>query len=162
MEKEEFIKLINQNRLKLYKTAMAILKNDENVNDAIQETLLSAYKNIDKLESKEYFLTWIITILRNKCFDTLKRNKKIISIDETEMQNKETYYDTYKVESSLERILNKIDSDLKEVTVLYYYDELTVKEIARIMSIPEGTVKSKLSRAREKLRLLLEKEGENV
>ena len=162
MEKEEFIKLINQNRLKLYKTAMAILKNDENVNDAIQETLLSAYKNIDKLENKEYFLTWIITILRNKCFDTLKRNKKIISIDETEMQNKETYYDTYKVESSLERILNKIDSDLKEVTVLYYYDELTVKEIARIMSIPEGTVKSKLSRAREKLRLLLEKEGENV
>ena len=162
MEKEEFIKLINQNRLKLYKTAMAILKNDENVNDAIQETLLSAYKNIDKLENKEYFLTWIITILRNKCFDTLKRNKKIISIDETEMQNKETYYDTYKVESSLERILNKIDSDLKEVIVLYYYDELTVKEIARIMSIPEGTVKSKLSRAREKLRLLLEKEGENV
>lgn len=162
MEKEEFIKLINQNRLKLYKTAMAILKNDENVNDAIQETLLSAYKNIDKLESKEYFLTWIITILRNKCFDILKRNKKIISIDESEIQSKETYYDTYKVESSLERILKKIDSDLKEVTVLYYYDELTVKEIARIMSIPEGTVKSKLSRAREKLRLLLEKEGENV
>ena len=165
MEKEEFIKLINQNRLKLYKTAMAILKNDENVNDAIQETLLSAYKNIDKLESKEYFLTWIITILRNKCFDILKRNKKIISIDESEIQSKETYYDTYKVESSLERILKKIDELvclIKDTPNYKRYNELKnqMKNNKEIMSLIKQIKKLEQSIIKKEYNKLNTKEEE--
>lgn len=154
---QDFESLINQNRLKMYKTAMAILKNSEDVNDAIQDTLLSAYKNLDRLNNKEYFTTWIITILRNKCFDIIKKNKKVVSIDETIIDNTDPYYDTYKVESSLEKTLNELDADLREITVLYYYDDFDVKEISQIVHIPEGTVKSRLSRAREKIRLLLER-----
>ena len=157
---EEFEILINQSRLKMYKTAMAILKNSEDVNDAIQETLLSAYKNIDKLKNKEYFTTWIITILRNKCFDIIKKNKKVVSFDETMLDNTDSYYDEYKTESSLEKVLEKLDEDLKEITILYYYDDFDVKEISSIMHIPEGTVKSRLSRARSKIREILEGWGE--
>ena len=157
---EEFEALINQNRLKLYKTAMAILRNSEDVNDAIQETLLSAYKNLDRLKNKEYFTTWIITILRNNCFDIIKKNKKIVSVDDAFIENTDSYYDTYKSDSSVERVLNELDEDLKEITVLYYYDEFSIKEISSIMNIPEGTVKSRLSRAREKIRELLEKWGD--
>ena len=62
-----------------------------------------------------------------------------------------SYYDIYKEESSLERVLNLIDQDLKLVTVLYYYDEFSIKEISEMINIPEGTVKSRLSRAREKI-----------
>lgn len=60
------------------------------------------------------------------------------------------YYDLYKSESQVERVLNLIDPDLKLVSVLYYYDEYSVKEISELLNIPEGTVKSRLSRARDK------------
>ena len=160
IDEEEFINLINENKLKIYKTAMAILKNSEDVNDAIQDTMLSAYKNIYSLKNKEYFKTWIITILRNKCFDIIKKNRNVLNFDENLVDGIENYYDTYKIESSLERILSQLDEELREVTVLYYYDELNIKDIAKIIKIPEGTIKSRLSRAREKIKILLGKEGE--
>ena len=79
-----------------------------------------------------------------------------------EVSETDRYYDFYSVESNVERVLNLIDSDLKVIAVLYYYDEFSVKEISELLNIPEGTVKSRLSRAREKLYGLLKKEeGEN-
>lgn len=158
IEKEEFIKLINENKLKLYKTAISILKNEEDANDAIQDTLYSAYKNIETLKNKQYFTTWIIRILINKSYDIIRKNKKIIHIDDQAIENTQGYYDTYKVESSLESTLNKLDDDLREITVLYYYDELSISEISNVLLIPEGTVKSRLSRARNKIYDLIKKE----
>ena len=74
-----------------------------------------------------------------------------------------SYYDIYKEESSLERVLNSIDQDLKLVTVLYYYDEFSIKEISEMINIPEGTVKSRLSRARERIYEILKmEEGEDI
>ena len=64
---EALERIINQIKYKLYKTGMAILKNDDDVCDALQETLISIYKNIGKLEKREYFSTWAIRILINKC-----------------------------------------------------------------------------------------------
>ena len=63
VDKEEFISLINKNRLKLYKTAISILKNDEDANDAIQETLLSSYKNYNSLKDKNLFTRSFFTFL---------------------------------------------------------------------------------------------------
>ena len=138
---ETFENLVSTVKLKLYKTAMSILKNDDDACDAIQETLLSAYKNIDKLKNKHFFSTWIIRII---------------------MDENSSYYDMYKEDSILENVLNQIDKDLKLVTVLYYYDDFPIKEISEIINIPEGTVKSRLSRARTQIYDILKKEeGEN-
>ena len=71
------------------------------------------------------------------------------------------YYEIYSQESELEVVLNKIDKDLRMVTVLYYYDDLSVSQISEMLNIPEGTVKSRLSRARSKIYTILkEEEGE--
>ena len=158
ISEEEFIELINQNRSKMYKTAMAILKNDDDACDAIQEALMSSYKSLGTLQNKEYFVTWITRILINKCYDIISKNKKISFVDGEVTESTLGYYDTYKVESSLEATLNKIDKDLKEVVVLYYYDELSVSEIANILLIPDGTVKSRLSRARSQISMIIKKE----
>jgi len=155
---DEFVELINKNRSKLYKTAMAILKNDDDACDAIQEALMSGYKNLSSLNNKEYFLTWLTRILINKCYDIIAKNKKITYVDGEVTENTAGYYDTYKVESSLESTLNQIDEDLKEVVVLYYYEELSVGEIANTLLIPEGTVKSRLSRARAQIYQIIKKE----
>ena len=158
-DKEIFIKDINENRIKMYKTAISILKNEDDANDAIQETLFSAYKNYNNLREKSYFSTWIIRILINKCYDIINKNKKVAYIDDSITQNTMGETDKYDVENSLEWVLDKIDKDLKEIVVLYYYDELSVNEISEILEIPKGTVKSRLSRAREQIRKIIKHEG---
>lgn len=160
---EAFSKLIEEVKLKLYKTGISILKNDEDTCDAIQETLINAYKSLNTLKNNEYFSTWIMKILMNKCYDIIRKNKKIIYLDEKIKIEQDMYYEMYSQESELEVVLNKIDKDLKMVTVLYYYDDLSVSEISEVLNIPEGTVKSRLSRARSKIYAILkEEEGERL
>jgi RNA polymerase sigma-70 factor (ECF subfamily) len=160
-DKEIFIQNINKNRVKMYKTAISILKNEEDVNDAIQEALYSAYKNYYSLREKSYFTTWIIRILINKCYDIINKNKKIVDIDDSITQNTTGVEDEYKIESELDWVLNQIDKDLKEIVVLYYYDDLPISEISNMLQIPQGTVKSRLSRAREQIgNIINKKEGE--
>ena len=100
---EAFGRLISSVKIKLYKTGMAILKNDDDTCDAIQETLISAYKNLGKLQNNEFFSTWITRILINKCYDIIRKNKKITTINkELEVSENASYYDVYSEESSLE------------------------------------------------------------
>ena len=157
-DKEFFIQKINENRLKMYKTAIAILKDEDDANDAIQEALYSAYKNYYSLREKSYFTTWIIKILINKCYNIINKNKKIAYIDDTIIQNTASSEDNYEIENSLEWVLNQIDKDLREIVVLYYYDDFSVADIANVLEIPQGTVKSRLSRAREQIKEIINKE----
>lgn len=150
---------INKIKYKLYKTGMAILKNDEDVCDALQETLISIYKNIYRLEKNEYFSTWAIRILINKCNDIIRKNKKITNINEKMQIDTINYYEIYEKESTLEQVLNEIDENLRLITVLYYYNDLSVSRISETLNIPEGTVKSRLARARMKIYELLKDEG---
>lgn len=69
------------------------------------------------------------------------------------------YYEIYEKESTLEQVLNKIDENLRLITVLYYYNDLSVSRISETLNIPEGTVKSRLARARMKIYELLKDEG---
>ena len=157
---EAFNELIENNKIKMYKTAKSILNNEDDICDAIQETLISAYKNINKLKENKFFSTWIIRILINKCYDIISQKTKLGTvIDISEVQDVKTF-DKYDSDSIVSKVLNQIDEDLKVVTVLFYYDGFSVKEISKIVNIPEGTVKSRLSRAREKLYILLKKEEE--
>lgn len=102
--------------------------------------------------------------LINKCYDIIRKNKKVSSLNEEIESNTDiAYYDIYKSESIVERVLNMIDSDLRLVATLYYYDEYSVKEISELLNIPEGTIKSRLSRARDKMYDILKKEeGDSI
>ncbi|MBR2290391.1 MAG: sigma-70 family RNA polymerase sigma factor [Clostridia bacterium] len=161
LEKDElFNSLVIPLKTKLYKTGMAILKNDDDVCDAIQNALFSAYQNLEKLENERYFATWMTRIMINKCYDIIKNHKKVVYLNAQMEKQDEFYYDTYQAESEVEKALNAIDQDLRMVAVLYYYDGFSILEIAEICNIPEGTVKSRLARCREKLYLLLKEEGE--
>lgn len=157
-DSQAFARLIEQVKVKIYKTGMAILKNDDDTCDAIQETLESAYKNLNSLNEEKYFSRWIIRIMVNKCYDIIRKNKKISYINEKMQINDNGYYDVYSKESDLENVLNQIDSDLRTTVVLYYYDDMSVSQVSEVLNIPEGTVKSRLSRAREKIYEILKKE----
>lgn len=158
---KEFTELIKQNNLKFYKTAKAILKNDDDTYDAIQNALISMYENIHTLKDEKYFTTWGIRIVVNKCYDLIRKNNKVVSISLDNEQNKNEIEtnDEYNLDLyGLEKILNDLDEPTRLLITLYYYDDLSINEISTIMNIPKGTVKSRLSRARNILKEKLERE----
>lgn len=162
MRKSEFIKLIEENKLKFYKTAKIIVKNDDDIYDALQEALISMYQNYEQLKEKKYFSTWATRIVINKCYDLLRKNKNnIIPIDENvENDMKMSQYDEYEVdEYGIKEAMKHLNDGLKLIVILYYYDNYSIKEISQIINVPEGTVKSRLSKAREILKQKLEKGG---
>ncbi len=159
---KEFTELIKQNNLKFYKTAKAILKNDDDAYDAIQNALISMYENIHNLKDEKYFTTWGIRIVVNKCYDLIRKNNKVVSISLDNEQNKNEIEtnDEYNLDLyGLEKILHDLDEQTRLLITLYYYDDLSINEISTIMNIPKGTVKSRLSRARNILKEKLEREG---
>ncbi len=146
--------LIEQNELMLYKIAKTILYNEEDIKDAIQETLLNIYKGIKNLEKDKYFKTWITRILMNNCYTIIKKNT--IKDEKQQKAEKEFNVESNNEEKLLEKIqmqkaLEILDDDLKLITIMHYYSDLSVKEISKTLDIPTGTVKSRLSRARTKL-----------
>ena len=158
---QNFVSLLEENKLRFYKTAKTILKNDDDSYDALQEALLSMYQKYDQLENKEYFSTWSTRIVINKCYDLLRKNKNNIQpIDEViENDINLSHYDEYEVDKyGIKKAMESLNEDQKLITILYYYDDYSIKEISEIMDIPEGTVKSRLSKARELLKQKLEKE----
>lgn len=160
-KEQSFTKLIEENKLKFYKTAKIILKNDDDCYDALQEALISIYNNFEQLKNKEFFSTWATRIVINKCYDLLRKNKKnIVSFEEnyeSEIQSSE--FDNYDIDLyGIKKAMNNLSEGLKLIVILYYYDDYSIKEISNIINIPEGTVKSRLSKAREIIKKELMKE----
>ena len=81
-DKDAFCRLIDENVQSMYKVAAAYLKNDEDVADAIQDTILSCYENLKSLKQNRYFKTWMIRILINKCKDMIQKKKLVTYTDQ--------------------------------------------------------------------------------
>ncbi|MBI5978100.1 sigma-70 family RNA polymerase sigma factor [Clostridium perfringens] len=148
-DKDAFLSLIDENRLSIYRVARGILNNKEDIEDALQNTIIKSYEKIGTLKKDEFFKTWIIRILINECNLILRRNKKTIFLDK--LENEESYSDDYG-NIELTSVVNSLSEDLRITTVLYYFEDMSTKEISEMLNIAEGTVRSRLARAREKLR----------
>lgn len=156
-----FYRIIMKNKDTMYKTAIIILKNEEDASDALQESLIKMYENIKNLQKAEAFNAWSRKIVLNNCYKIINKKKKINDINlkliDEYITTKEDYYEW---EDEALKKLEQLEPELKLTASLYYYKELTIKQISQVMKIPEGTVKSRLSRARRKLCLIL-KEDKN-
>lgn len=155
--KDAFVKLIKQNERSLYRISKSFLKSDVDCADAIQETILKAYQAVKGLNEASYFYTWLVRILINECKRILDQRKKVIPVFEfkaiTETKSNEQQLD-------LQDMLESLEEDLRIIVTLFYQEDLPVKEIALLLNIPEGTVKSRLSRARAKLAMAIHEDNE--
>ncbi|MGL5328727.1 MAG: sigma-70 family RNA polymerase sigma factor [Peptostreptococcaceae bacterium] len=152
-----FSTLIKSYEIDLYRVAISMTKNEDDALDCIQETILQAYINIKNLKNNEYFKTWLIRILINQCKALIEKNKKIVELKNIDMQN---LYEQEDEIYGIKEEIDKLDEDLKILVILYYYQDMSVKDISESLQIPEGTIKSRLSRARNKLKEVLSMEGE--
>lgn len=141
--------IILENMQTLYRVAFGILKNDDEIYDAISATTVKVFENIHTLKKEEYVKTWITRILINECYKICNKNKKIIYLENVQQKNL-VHNDTHE-ELEFKNLIRNLNDELKEIVILYYFEDFSVKEISKIIKIPEGTVKTRLSRARKKL-----------
>lgn len=147
-DKEAFQRLMEQHGPSLYKTAKAILKNDDDVADAMQETALTCWEKIDTLKSEKYFKTWLMRILINHCNAIYRLRLKTVSEEiAPEVWSQDENYSNVEWED----FLNGLDEKYRIVIVLYYVEGFKTKEIAEILQISESTVRGRMVTAREKL-----------
>jgi RNA polymerase sigma-70 factor, ECF subfamily len=156
LDKEQMlIKTVYENKVYFYRIAKRILQNDEDVEDAFQEMVIKGYRFKKGLKEESYIKTWLTKILINQCKTMLKkRNKGTFSIEQHHELGQNTNFE--KIE--IKEYINQLDHNLKVIAVLYYYNDLPLKEIAEIVDVPIGTIKSRLSKVRTNLKSLMEEE----
>lgn len=148
-DKNAFVDLMKTNELSMYKVAKSILKNDEDVGDAMQETILAALENIVSLKNNNYFKTWITRILINKCNDILRKNNKSICIEE---YLNFSYTEDFVQSIALQEGINSLSDEQQLVLHLYYTMGFNSREISELLNENESTIKVRLSRSRNKLK----------
>lgn len=144
---DAFTRLMKSQMQNMYKTAGAILINDEDIADAISETILACWENMHSLKEDRFFKTWMTRILVNKCNDIIRKKQYYLDYDMPE----EPYNDTGFENAEWKEALSTISEKYRLVMVLYYIEGFSTGDISGILDIPEGTVRSRLARGREQL-----------
>ena len=135
----------------LFRVAFAILRNRTDCEDAAQNAVLKAYRNLGSLKQRGYFKTWLISILKNECFDMLKRRRPTLDVTEQELS-----YEMAVPDVDLNRAFDQLSPEERLTITLYYYEGYDTREIAKLTEVSEGTVRSRLSRGRASLRAMLQ------
>ena len=152
-DKKAFCSLIREHKLSLYRVARGILNNESDIEDALSNCILKAYKNIGKLSQEKFFKTWLTRILINECKNIIKKNKDYYIRDD-KLININVYNDTYK-DVDLQNALLELDERIRETIILYYYEDMKQTDIAKLLDINEATVRSRIFKGKEKLRTVL-------
>ena len=144
---EELSALIMDNKNGMYRLAFSILRNDADAQDAVSEAIVLAFEKCHQLRKRSSAKSWLMQILVNSSKKiAVQSNKYVLLENEIQYEQAEEFKDDDMWETVME-----LDEEFREVVVLYYYEQFSVREIGKMLRVPEGTVKSRLARAREKL-----------
>ncbi|WP_153732624.1 sigma-70 family RNA polymerase sigma factor [Sporosarcina obsidiansis] len=149
-----FVELINPEKEKLYRIAFTYVKNESDALDIVQETIYKAYVSIKNVKEAPYFSTWLTRILINTALDFIKRESKVIPIEQDSLERIESRQHLFSEDKlDLLEAIAQLEEKYKTVIILRFYQDLTVKQIAEVLKCPEGTVKTNLHRAINRLKI---------
>ncbi len=153
---DAFVALIQECTQDMYKVAKSILRNEEDIADAIQETIVTVYEKLSGLNNPKYFKTWMIRILINHCNDIVRQEKRVLPGETKRMEEQIAERETGEPFAQWEfgQILSELEEKYRLVMVLYYVEQFRVREIAELLHVKESTVKTRLKRGREQMRRL--------
>ncbi len=155
-----FLELIQDKKEHLYRIAYCYVKNEQDALDIVSEAVTKAFSSLHGLKKPEYFHTWLTRILINAAIDYQRKIKPLIPITQEihdtpspESVDKEEVMDLYQA-------IDQLEGRLKSIIILKYLEDKTITEIAELLKMPVGTVKTYLNRALKQLRLDLKEEVE--
>ena len=145
------------------RTAYSFVRDKEAAKDLFQETFIKANYNLDKFRGESSVKTWLIRITVNVCKDNLKSayQKKVVPMTQVEEDSLRVEDDYEQIENEdrdeqIRRAVNSLPEIYREVVLCVYFKEMSVADASASLGVPEGTVKSRLARAREVLKSKLE------
>lgn len=137
----------------LFRVAFSILRNYTDCEDAVQNTILKAYQNLNTLKERAYFRTWTVRILKNECFALLKKQRTVVPLSE----QPEGDYEMEVPDLDLNRAFDTLTPEERLTITLFYYEGYKTAEIAKLTDVSDSTVRNRLSRARAALKEKLTK-----
>ena len=145
------------------RTAYSFVRDREAAKDLFQETFIKANYNLDKFRGDSSIKTWLIRIAVNVCKDYLKSayQKNVVPMTQVEEDSLRVEDDHEQIENAdrdeqIRRAVNSLPENYREVVLCVYFREMSVADTSAALGVPEGTVKSRLARAREVLKSKLE------
>lgn len=158
-DEDAFTQIIISLESELYKVARMRLECEDDINEAVQETIIQTFKSIKKVKKPQFFKTWLIKILINNCNKVYNQKKKniIVGFDEGIIYN-ETDSNIEKSNDKMDFFLmvKKLNYNERIALTLYYTEKFTTKEISQILKEPESTIKNRILRAKNKLKIIIQ------
>lgn len=158
--KKALLELIMAEKDAYYKLALTYMRNKHDAMDAMAEMIVTLYEKIGQLKKEESFYSWSKTILVNDCKALLRKQKKVVLVDEYIAVNGQDLpqtiygnpYDDSDKQMEIQELLLHLSEHQKEVIQLRYFHDLDYETIAAIINVSVGTVKSRIYYGLKKLR----------
>ena len=153
MDKGSFIAEIEACSEMMYRVAWSILRNETDVQDALQDATLKPWEKRNRLREERYFRTWVIRILINACYDTQRKHRKVVPLEKVPLQIPASAADP-----ELAMALEAVPEKLRLPLVLCYSEGMSYEEAAEALGIPTATLRGRLRRGKDALRKELKAE----
>lgn len=157
LDKNSFCELIRLHEKSMYSLAFSIVRNDADAAEVISEAIYRAYRNLASLKDDKAFKPWILKIIHNTAVDYIRKNTKIVPLEDIEMPDDGVESEIITT-VSLRKAVDSLSLPYRTIIVLYYYEDLPITQIANVTNTTIVTVKQRLSRARKQLREILKEE----
>lgn len=175
-DQDAFARLVEANQNKIYSLALRMTGSPEDGADLAQEAFLRAWRSLPGFQEESSFSTWLYKLTNNLCIDFLRKEKRrkavvtTVSLDDDEDDTPpievpdhrftpETEVERRELRTAMSRALHTLSDEHRQILVLREVEGLSYTEIAALLSLGEGTVKSRIARARISLRNILQKDG---
>ena len=161
MTGKELEKIYNESYRAVYWTAFSLLKNEDDAQDIVQDTFVSLINSYDSIKDKSKILPWLKKVAANKSLNRLTRTKTD-NVEDEFFDTVETVPEDFLPDSLVEsaetrRIImdiinNSLSEDIRRTLILFYFDEMSTREVAEALGISQPSVSQRLKRGREKLK----------
>lgn len=175
-DQDAFAQLVEANQNKIYSLALRMTDNPEDGADLAQEAFLRAWRSLPTFQEESSFSTWLYKLTSNLCIDFLRKEKRrksavtTVSLDDDDDESPptevpdhrftpETEVERRELRAAMSRALHSLSDEHRQVLILREVEGLSYTEIAEVLGLEEGTVKSRIARARISLRNILQKDG---
>ena len=154
--KKQIADYIISNKEKYYRVAYSYVKNADDALDIMQESIYKAVSHIDSLQDINYINTWFYRIIVNTSIDFLRKQKKVIPVDNEVLASFVSETNDEYENFDLQKAMDDLPEKYKSVVVLRYFEDLKIEEIAEILNENTNTIKTRLYKALKLLRIKMD------
>ena len=146
---------ITENIDSAYRFAFTYVRNKEDAEDILNESVVKAIKGINSLREPKHIKSWFFRIIANTAINYIRRQGKIVYLDYDDMEHLQKTEDDYS-DLNFNELIEKLDQKYKSIIVLRFFENMTLQEIAQVLDTNENTVKTRLYKALKILKVDVE------